>query len=155
MPYGMSGDLLQEGQLGELGSYLRQPQQHDRLIKRTCVVHKPWYSFHENPPLTDILRPKILCKDIASQPFFLPDETGEIVPRHSVYYIVPKDPSQLQEICDYLNSPVARAWLEAHCQRAANGFLRLQSHVLKNTPVPSNLATTHPETLFAGVAANR
>ncbi|MGI9041968.1 MAG: Eco57I restriction-modification methylase domain-containing protein [Gemmatimonadales bacterium] len=155
VPYGANGDLLGEDQLGELGSYLSQPEQRGRLTRRTCVLHKPWYAFHETPPLNDILRPKILCKDIASQPFFLPDETGEIVPRHSVYYIVPKDPSQLPEICDYLNSPVARAWLKAHCQRAANGFLRLQSHVLKNTPVPSNLATAHPETLFAGVAANR
>ena len=155
VPYGLRGNLLGEEHLGGLGSYLRQPELHGRLTRRTCVLRKPWYAFHETPPLTDILRPKILCKDITSQPFFLPDETGEIVPRHSVYYLVPKDPSQLQEICDYLNSPFARSWLEAHCQRAANGFLRLQSHVLKNLPVPSNLAVPPEETLFAGVAANR
>lgn len=29
-----------------------------------------------------------------------------------------------------------KAWMEAHCQRAANGFLRLQSRVLRQLPVP-------------------
>ncbi len=155
VPYGRSGDLLGEEQLGELGTYLRQPEQQSRLERRTCVTHKRWYAFHENPPLTDILRPKILCKDITSRPFFLADEAGEIVPRHSVYYIVPKDPSQLHQICDHLNSSDARAWLEAHCQRAANGFFRLQSHVLKHVPVPPSLANAHQETLFASAGADR
>jgi adenine-specific DNA-methyltransferase len=152
IPYGRAGNLLGEDQLGKLGSYLRQPAQHGRLTRRTCVQRKPWYAFHETPPLRDILRPKILCKDIASRPFFLPDEAGEIVPRHSVYYLVPRDPAQLHEICSYLNSSIARSWLEANCQRAANGFLRLQSHVLKNMPVPPSLAGTRQEALFAGAS---
>ena len=34
----------------------------------------------------------------------------------------------------------AREWLRAHCQRAASGFLRVQSHVLKRLPLPPRFA---------------
>jgi len=149
IPYARSGALLGERQLGELGIYLNEPERRRRLLARTCVTRKRWYAFHENPPLADILRPKILCKDITSRPFFLVEETGEIVPRHSVYYIVPRGPSSIQELCEYLNSGTAQAWLSANCQRAANGFLRLQSHVLKQMPVPAHLVKTPQLTAFA------
>jgi hypothetical protein len=155
VPYAKSGVLLREEQLGPLGAYLSQPERRGRLLRRTCVTHKRWYAFHENPPLADILKPKILCKDITSRPFFLIDDTGEIVPRHSVYYIIPKDPSQLRELCEYLNSAEAQAWLTAHCQRAANGFLRLQSHVLKNMPVPATFVASSQVTWFANDVVNR
>jgi adenine-specific DNA-methyltransferase len=154
VPYAKSGALLREEQLGRLGDYLRQPELRGRLLKRTCVAHKQWYAFHENPPLADILRPKILCKDITSGPFFLVDEGGAIVPRHSVYYIVPNEPSDLLDLCEYLNSAAAQAWLRAHCQRAANGFLRLQSHVLKKLPVPASFVAGAQGTCFAGEVAN-
>lgn len=139
IPYSRSGKLLREPELGELDAYLRQPQRREMLLKRTCVARKPWYAFHERPPLPEILRPKILCKDIARNSFFVVDETGVLVPRHSVYYIVPEDPSGIFELADYLNSPRARFWLIAHCQRATNNFLRLQSHILKQLPIPDEL----------------
>lgn len=149
VPYARSGALLGEDQLGELGVYLTDPARRRRLLTRTCVARKRWYAFHENPPLPDILRPKILCKDITSRPFFLVEETGEVVPRHSVYYMVPKDASSIQDLCDYLNSAAAQAWLSANCQRAANGFVRLQSHVLKHMPIPAHFVTTPQLTAFA------
>jgi adenine-specific DNA-methyltransferase len=155
MPYSQSGDLLDETELGELGAYLRQPQRREILLKRTCAVRKPWYAFHETPPLPEILRPKILCKDITRSSFFVIDETGALVPRHSVYYIVPKDPSRIYELADYLNSPRVRFWLTSHCQRATNNFLRLQSHVLKQLPIPDDLlpaeasVTAHAEKIPA------
>lgn len=155
VPYTRNGGLLGEDQLGELGAYLRDPDRRSRLLERTCVARKAWYAFHENPPLHDILRPKILCKDITARPFFVVEETGEIVPRHSVYYLVPNDPTRIDELADYLNSAHAQAWLAAHCQRAANGFLRLQSHVLKQLPVPAELVTTPQLALYAGEAAVR
>jgi hypothetical protein len=136
MPYSQKGDLLPEAGLGELGAYLRQPGRREKLLKRTCAVRKPWYAFHETPPLPEILRPKILCKDITRSSFFVLDETGTLVPRHSVYYIVPKNPSRIYELADYLNSATVRFWLTSHCQRATNNFLRLQSHILKQIPVP-------------------
>lgn len=142
VPYSQNGVLLPEADLGPLGDYLREPDRHARLMKRTCVLRKPWYAFHENPPLSDILRPKILCKDIGSRPWFVADEEGGIVPRHSVYYLVPKDQSQIHELCAYLNSDTVVEFLMANCQRAANGFVRLQSHVLKRVPLPEHLAAS-------------
>lgn len=150
VPYARSGRLLAEEQLGELGTYLNEPDRRRRLHQRTCVRHKPWYAFHENPPLGDILRPKILCKDITSRPFFVVDRKGEILPRHSVYYLLPNDSGCIDELAAYLNSAPARAWLAANCQRAANGFLRLQSHVLKRMPVSAELVATPQLALCAG-----
>lgn len=138
VPYAPNGALLPENQLGVLGEYLRQQDRYEQLLGRTCVAFKPWYAFHETPPLPDILRPKILCKDISSRPYFLVDEAGTLVPRHSVYYIVPNDTARINELCDYLNSEEVLSWLLAHCQRAANGFVRLQSHILKQIPLPAD-----------------
>lgn len=139
IPYARSGRLYAEAELGALGEYLREPARRERLLSRTCVARKPWYAFHENPPLADILKPKILCKDIGLRPWFVVDEGGTIVPRHSVYYLVPKDVASIHELCRHLNSTDAVEWLAGHCQRAANGFLRLQSHVLKQMPIPADL----------------
>ncbi len=136
IPYHRDGRLREEAELGPLATYLRHPGRRAKLLGRTCVARKPWYSFHENPPLRDLLRPKLLCKDIGSRPVFFVDEHGDLVPRHSVYYIVPRNAGHLHALAAYLNSPPARAWLGDHCQRAANGFLRLQSSVLKLLPVP-------------------
>jgi len=136
IPYDRSGALLPEQKLGPLKRYLSRHR--DRLASRHCVItgRRQWYAFHENPPMADILRPKILCKDIAKEPWFWADDRGEIVPRHSVYYIVPTNPSVLSRLLEYLNGQEAREWLLAHCQRAANGFIRLQSGALKELPVP-------------------
>lgn len=142
VPYTKEGKLLPEEQLGALGQYLGGDRNKVRLLQRTCTTRKPWYAFHETPPLLDILRPKILCKDITSSPRFTLDLTGDIVPRHSIYYLVPRDASRLTELCEFLNSEEVSAHLNAHCQRAANGFLRLQSHVLKRIPLPASLAET-------------
>jgi adenine-specific DNA-methyltransferase len=138
IPYDRNGQLLPEAQLGELGEYLSEPSRRTRLLARTCVVSKPWYSYHENPPLRDILRPKILCKDIGEEPYFVIDREGSIVPRHSTYYLVPTATEGIDELARYLNSELAATWLRNHCQRAAKGYLRLQSHVLKKLPLPSS-----------------
>ncbi len=141
IPYAPSGELFSERQLGPLGKYLARPAQRARLTARTCAARRPWYAFHENPPLTEIRRPKILCKDIGARPWFVIDKQGDIVPRHSLYYLVPKDPARIHELCEYLNSTAVSDFLMAHCQRAANGFVRLQSHVLKSVPLPEKFVT--------------
>ncbi|MGH8544719.1 MAG: Eco57I restriction-modification methylase domain-containing protein, partial [Gammaproteobacteria bacterium] len=140
IPYDENGRLLPVDELGALGRYLRQGEVRARLLSRTCVKRKPWYAFHETPPLQDILRPKILCKDIVETPQFWIDRDGEIVPRHSVYYIVPREPTAIDPIANYLESPAAQDWLARNCQRAAKGFLRLQSRVLQRLPIPDNVA---------------
>ncbi|MEP6831939.1 MAG: Eco57I restriction-modification methylase domain-containing protein [Gemmatimonas sp.] len=141
-PYDSAGELLPESSLGALGQFLRQPDRRRRLESRTCVARKPWYAFHDNFPLKQILRPKLLCKDITAHPFFLKDEEGTLVPRHSVYYIVPAVANDLEPLSAYLNSREAADWLRANCQRAAGGFLRLQSHVLKQLPLPASFAVS-------------
>lgn len=142
-PYDSTGALLPPSQLGPLGDYLGFPPRRKMLEARTCAQRKPWYAFHDNLPLVDMLRPKLLCKDITAAPYFVVDEAGTVVPRHSVYYIVPSDPDDLLPLAEYLNSTDASEWLRAHCQRAANGFLRLQSHVLKQLPVPADRFAPH------------
>ncbi len=143
-PYDACGALLPEPSLGALGQFLREPSRRDRLQARSCVTHKPWYAFHDNLPLSDMRRPKLLCKDITESPFFVVDYEGNIVPRHSVYYVVPSNPDDLEPLAEYLNSPHVTAWLRAHCQRAAGGFLRLQSHVLKRIPLPEAFSVRSP-----------
>jgi adenine-specific DNA-methyltransferase len=141
LPYTEIGGLLDERKLGALGQYLASVAIRERLMKRTCVRRKPWYAFHETPPLAEILSPKILCKDIAKKPYFWIDRKGDLIPRHSVYYIVPEDVAILDRLCAHLNSSQIREWLSQHCQRAANGFLRLQSAILKKIPAPEELKT--------------
>jgi len=140
VPYSGDGRLIHESKLGSLGFYLRQEGIAQKLVARTCVRRKPWYAFHETPPLRDILNPKILCKDIVASPRFWIDRSGRIVPRHSVYYIVPRNPAVVDDLCEFLNSDLSTAWLRANCQRAAGDFLRLQSRILSRLPIPAEIA---------------
>jgi len=145
-PYDERGVLTPEDELGEFGEWAEKHR--DRLEDRSCVEGgKPWYAWHENPPMEDILQPKIVCKDVANVPRFWTDEKGDVVPRHSVYYIIPEDDVDINELREYLNSDDAQVWIEAHCQRAHNGYLRLQSKVLKDLPVPEKFGETYQATL--------
>lgn len=81
MPYDEYGRLLPEEELGALGQYLRRDDVRRRLVARTCAQRKPWYAFHDALVLQEILRPKILFKDIGATPHFWVDWIGDIVPR--------------------------------------------------------------------------
>ena len=142
VPYARDGRLLAENELGDLLTFLSRPDNQRHLKDRTCVTGKSqvWYKFHDNAPLSEILRPKILCKDITAGPRFWADREGIVVPRHTVYYIVPREGVPFDSLLEYLNGEDASAWLRAHCQRAANGFYRLQSAALKRLPIPDFLA---------------
>ena len=141
IPYSSSGALLAEDQLGDLGTHLKRPDNHRKLMGRPRVSEqgKTWYRFYDNVPFSDLRRPKVLFKDITPEPRFWADRQGAIVPRHSVYYAVPKPGVDLDALVAYLNGDEARDWLRIHCQRAANGFYRLQSAVVKKLPVPADL----------------
>jgi hypothetical protein len=139
IPYDAHGRLLPLERLGTLGRYLMRDDIRQRLLARTCVKRKLWYAFHETPALPEILRPKILCKDIGETPHFWVDRPGRIVPRHSVYYLVPRDPDSIDIILGYLRSPQAHQWLTHNCQRASKGFLRLQSRILQRLPLPDDV----------------
>jgi tRNA1(Val) A37 N6-methylase TrmN6 len=137
VPYDRSGELLPASRLGSLAADLAVHK--SALTRRVCASRKPWYAFHDSVPFGDMLRPKLICKDIAKEPYFWADREGRLVPRHSVYYIVPEDPSIIDALSEYLSSPEACAWLKANCQHAANGFFRIQSSVLRSLPVPESL----------------
>jgi adenine-specific DNA-methyltransferase len=139
VPYDEKGVLLPEAALGPLGRYLREGGRKERLDARTCAKRKPWYAFHDNCPMPDLARPKILCKDICERPRFWLDRSGDLIPLHTVYYIVPHEAHRLGDLLDWLNGEAAERWLLNHCHRAANGFIRLQSAVLRNLPVPASL----------------
>lgn len=139
IPYGTDGRLIALDRLGALRRYLMRDDVRRRLLARTCAKRKPWHAFHETPSLREILRPKILCKDIGETPRFWVDRSGEIVPRHSVYYIVPHNPDAVEVLVQYLRSASAHAWLRRNCQRASQGFLRLQSRVLQRLPLPQDV----------------
>jgi len=138
VPYSAAG-VLPEAKLQKVKEFLSAHKK--ALSSRYCVRKgkRKWYEYHETPPMKDILRPKILCKDIAKEPRFWADRHGNLFPRHSVYYIVPRDPMMLDVLLDYLNSSEVQAWLIAKSQRAANDFVRLQSSVLKHIPVPRHV----------------
>lgn len=145
--YDECGNLPAEDELGAFGDWAELYR--DRLEDRSCYQKgkRAWYGWHENPPMEDILQPKLLCKDITEEPYFWRDDTGEVVPRHSVYYLIPNENVDMGELQEYLNGPVAQGWLEANCQRAANGFLRMQSTVLKQLPVPKEFGESRQATL--------
>ncbi|MDB2272843.1 TaqI-like C-terminal specificity domain-containing protein [Halorubrum ezzemoulense] len=145
-PYDERGNLASEDEIGVYGDWAEINR--ERLEDRSCVEKgKAWYSMHENPPMEDILRPKILTKDVTEEPMFWSDDSGEIVPRHSVYYIIPDDNTELNDLLEYLNSEQARTWIEANAQKAHNDYYRIQSKVLKNLPVPQELGESHQATL--------
>ena len=146
-PYRDDGSLLDGDELGTFGDWAEEHR--ERLEDRSCVKKqgKKWYAWHENPPLQDILQPKIVWRDIAKEPKFWAEKEGDVVPKHSVYYAVPIEGVSIDAIVEYLNSPEARMWLEAHCQKAANGYYRLQSRVMKDLPVPKEWAETFQATL--------
>lgn len=146
-PYRTDESLLEEDELGTFGEWAEQHR--ERLEGRSCVEKdgKRWYAWHENPPMEDLLQPKIVFKDIAKEPKFWFEWDGDVIPRHSVYYLVPKDGVPFDDLLGYLNSPEARMWMEANCQKAVNGFYRLQSRVLKDLPVPAEWLKTHQATL--------
>lgn len=141
VPYAPDGRLLPLNELGAFRRYLTRDEVRTRLLARTCVRHKPWHAFHETPVLDEILLPKIVCKDITETPHFWIDRSGQFIPRHSAYYIVPRNPDAIDIIAGHLNSRVVRSWLALNCQRASKGFLRLQSRVLQRIPLPAELAS--------------
>jgi len=145
-PYKDDGTLADPGELG--GCYDWLERHRERLADRSCVEKgKEWYAWHENPPMADILQSKVVWRDIDKEPTFWPESDGGIVPKHSVYYAVPKAGMSIDGLVEYLNSPEVRVWIEAHAQKAHNGYYRLQSGVLSDLPVPVEWADSFQATL--------
>lgn len=140
-PYDGAGRLVPETSLGAAAEYLGMSHHKDRLLRRSCHAKgsRAWYEYHERPRPKEFEAPKIVVQDIQKHPVFHIDRTGAM-PKHSVYYIVPKDADLIEPLAAYLNSDKARAWLERNCMSAAGGHLRLQSKTLARLPVPASLS---------------
>ncbi|NHN41826.1 N-6 DNA methylase [Halorubellus sp. JP-L1] len=136
-PYDDRGTLIPFGELGALGEWLDDIHR-SRLEDRSCYEGggRRWYAWHDNPPMDDLIQEKILFRDITDAPRFWVDTAGDIVPKHSVYYLVPKDDVDIEDLQTYLNSPPVAEWLQANCQQARDDYLRLQTRVLEDLPVP-------------------
>lgn len=139
VPYDRKGKLLDEDKAKPILQYLSKwrKELEERHVVR--LKKKKWYAFHEDPPMQLILRPKILWSDLAREPAFYADTQGIIIPRHSVYYLVPKNPKIIPKLLQYLNNDIVKEWVKCCCQKAANGYIRLQSHILKELPIPDEL----------------
>lgn len=145
-PYHDDGELASENELA--GFYDWLIERRDRLKDRSCVANgKKWYAWHETPPMKDVLQPKIVFRDIAKEPRFWSESHGDVLPRHSVYYAVPQDGASMNNLIEHLNSAEAQMWVEANCQKAHNGYYRLQSRVLSELPVPKSWAESYQATL--------
>lgn len=144
-PYDSSGDLRDESELGIFGEWLNDVHR-SKLEERSCFQKgdRDWYAWHENPPMNDMLQEKILFRDITNDPRFWIDKGGDIIPRHSVYYMIPQDNIDIRELHSYLNTDQVKVWLKANCDHARTGYLRLQSKVLKDLPVPRKFNENHP-----------
>lgn len=141
-PYDEDGNLVPEDELGAYGGWAELHR--DELEERSCVQKRgrPWYDWHEAPPMPDILRPKIVCKDVTPEPEFWAETDANVIPRHSVYYIVPREVVEVDQLLTYLNSEEAKDWIEKHAQKAYTDHIRIQSEVIEGLPVPEEWADT-------------
>lgn len=145
-PYNDRGDLVSKDDLGTFGEWAKLHR--SELEERSCVGRKPWYAFHETPPLSDMLTEKIMWMDVSETPEFWIDREAKVIPRHTVYYAIPEDPVDVDTLIEYLRSDKARAWIEANAQKAHNDYLRLQSSIMKDLPVPEEFGETIQQTLL-------
>lgn len=158
-PYDSSGDLRDESELGILGEWLNDVHR-SKLEERSCFQKgdRDWYAWHENPPMNHMLQEKILFRDITNSPRFWVDRRGDIIPRHSVYYMIPEENIDIIKLQSYLNTDQVKTWLEANCDHARTGYIRLQSKVLKDLPVPKDINGHHQpkqEALKPGMLSNQ
>ncbi len=69
VPYDRHGVLLGEDALGVLHDYFRDPVIYKQLLARTCTEKKAWYSFHDNAPLSEVLRQALVQRHHLPSPF--------------------------------------------------------------------------------------
>lgn len=147
-PYREDGSLIE---LDSAPNYREWAEQYrDRLEDRWCVEEDgvPWHAWHIDPPFPQMAEPKLICPDVSERPKFCIDRGGEFVPMHSTYYIVPEHHVEIDELAEYLNSEPVTRWFDANCQRARGGYMRVQSSVLSEVPVPKRFAKSYQSTLF-------
>lgn len=140
-PYTREGRLATESELGT--TFLQWAELHrDKLENRTGIdpQREPWYAWVQKPHLDDLLRPKILTRDFADEVEFWLDDSGEYIPRRSVYYVVPEGHVNVTALLEYLNRPEVGEWLEAASSGTGERGHRIKTRDLRELPVPASFA---------------
>jgi len=134
-PYQEDGSLPPEDELDDFGDWAEIHR--DRLEDRSCVKKnkRSWYGWHENPRWKTFSNRSSSVR-ISPRRRSSGSMRRATSSKHTVYYLIPEDHVDPEELAGYLNGPEAKAWLEANCQMAANGFYRLQTTVMEDLPVP-------------------
>jgi hypothetical protein len=139
-PYTESGEMMSERELGE--SFLTWAEMNRSTLEDRSTIHGgkgSWYSWSQQPPLDDIFEPKLMTRDFADEIKFWMDESGEYIPRKTVFYMVPEPEVSLRELQRYLNTEEVREWLEAITLDGTGRGHRLKVRDLRKLPVPSSL----------------
>lgn len=113
----------------------------ERLARREAVRrnHRELHAFNETPRIDLLRRPKILCKRIGKreQWRFWFDAHGTVVPRHSVFYLVPRDGIDPMDLWRRLEASLTliATWIAEHAATAEGGYFSLQRSVLVLAPL--------------------
>lgn len=138
-PYDDEGTIVPFDQLGE-GVQAWLQLHEDTLRSRASIEGRgtPWYGWTHHPSLQVLRRPKILTRDFATDVEFWIDESGEVLPRRTVYYLIPTAITDLHDLYEYLQTEAVSDWLEATTVGGDRGH-RIRTKDLQMLPVPSHL----------------
>jgi adenine-specific DNA-methyltransferase len=113
-----------------------------QLARRHCVRvwGKRWYDLHD-PVMRDLAGlPKLVLPDVALEPRFALDP-GQVVPLHSVYYVLPRPGSlSLEALLTFLNTSAVSDELRRSAPIAKSGYRRFRAQFLRALPVPARLS---------------
>lgn len=137
-PYAEDGQLLSEQDLGT--AFLTWAETHRATLENrsSLAASQPWYAWTQPADLDAILQPKILTRDFADEIKFWVDDSGEYIPRKTVFYIVPKPDVSTTALAEYLNHSDVRDVLEAKTGGKSGRGYRLKFRDLRDIPVPQD-----------------
>lgn len=140
-PYTETGEIISGDVFEEYVSWAESFR--EELEDRHCVRNgSDWYEWQWTATVDELLAEKIICQDITEEPSFYLDE-GELIPQHSTYFIIPNSGVDVERLHSYLNTEEVAEWVALNAQRAANGYLRVQTSTLEKLPVPTELADSY------------
>jgi adenine-specific DNA-methyltransferase len=107
------------------------------LERRHCVRTwgKQWYDIHDPWSFDIAATPKIIVPDVAFSNRFAAD-AGNLCPLHSVYYLIPADPADIDYLTAVLNSGVIEFCIRATAPIVKDGFVRYRKQFLQPLPIP-------------------
>jgi adenine-specific DNA-methyltransferase len=138
-PYTEDGQLRSEQDLGD--AFLTWAETHRTTLENrsSLAASQPWYAWTYPPNLDVILQPKILTRDFADEIKFWVDDSGEYIPRKTVFYIVPEPDISTATLAGYLNRSDIQDVLEAKTGGKSGRGYRMKVRNLRELPVPDEL----------------